>query len=62
MRRLVGKGHPFGFDLHGVGVLRNKPGPFVIYHRDPTDDERARLIAEYPDAVEVEAERVALAY
>ncbi len=35
---------------------------WVIYHRDPTDDERARLIAEYPDAVEVEAERVALAY
>jgi excisionase family DNA binding protein len=35
---------------------------WVIYHRDPTDDERATLIAEYPDAVEVEAERVALAY
>ena len=35
---------------------------WVIYHRDPTDDERARLIAEYPDAIEVEAQQVALAY
>ncbi len=34
----------------------------IIYLRDPTDDERARLIAEYPDAVEVEAQQVAFAY
>jgi transcriptional regulator with XRE-family HTH domain len=26
----------------------------IIYHREPTPDERARLRAEYPDAVEVE--------
>jgi transcriptional regulator with XRE-family HTH domain len=28
--------------------------PEIIYHREPTDEERARLRAEYPDAVELE--------
>jgi len=34
----------------------------IIYLRDPTDEERAGLRAEYPGAVEVEAKQVALAY
>jgi hypothetical protein len=34
----------------------------IIYLRDPTDEERTRLRAEYPDAVEVETKQVALAY
>ncbi len=34
----------------------------IFYHRDPTDEERTRLRAEYPDAVEVEAKQVAFAY
>jgi transcriptional regulator with XRE-family HTH domain len=43
-------------------VMRLDEPTQVIYHRDPTDEERAGLRAEYPDAIEVEARQVALAY
>ena len=43
-------------------VMRLDEPTQVIYHRDPTDEERAGLRAEYPGAVEVEAKQVALAY
>ncbi len=43
-------------------VMRLDEPTWAIYHRDPTDEERAGLRAEYPDAIEVEAKQVALAY
>ncbi len=61
-------------DIINARVTELAPGPLAtivmhpgeptqaIYHRDPTDEERARLRAEYPDALEVEAKQVALAY
>jgi len=43
-------------------VMRSDEPTQIIYLRDPTGEERARLREEYPDAVEVEAPQVALAY
>jgi transcriptional regulator with XRE-family HTH domain len=43
-------------------VMRLDEPTQIIYHRDPTDEERARVRTEYPDAVEIEAKQVALAY
>jgi transcriptional regulator with XRE-family HTH domain len=43
-------------------VMRLDEPTEVIYHRDPTDAERARLRREYPDALEVEARETALVY